>query len=165
MATPWAKVQFWCDCGPFRAQVWINKTFTELILPKNQKINNVIWFVLNNCRAQRWKFLLTFFPNVLEKSDYFVYLCIYFLILNRGNFIVKLWFGCHFFLGAKLSVLLCWCQIVLVPNCPVPNCPGAKLSWCQIVRCQIVRCQIVLPPYFFVENFFLKKNFQKLIKW
>ena len=40
-----------------------------------------------------------------------------------------------------------WCQIVLVPNCPVPNCPGAKLSWCQIVRCQIVRCQIVLPPY------------------
>ena len=42
--------------------------------------------------------------------------------------------------------LLCWCQIVLVPNCPVPNCPGAKLSWCQIVRCQIVRCQIVLPP-------------------
>ena len=27
-----------------------------------------------------------------------------------------------------------WCQIVLVPNCPVPNCPGAKLSWCQIVH-------------------------------
>ena len=27
-----------------------------------------------------------------------------------------------------------WCQIVLVPNCPVPNCPGAKLSGCQIVR-------------------------------
>ena len=39
-----------------------------------------------------------------------------------------------------------WCQIVLVPNCPVPNCPGAKLSWCQIVRYQIVRGQIVLPP-------------------
>ena len=55
-----------------------------------------------------------------------------------------------------------WCQIVLVPYCPVPNCPGAilsgcqivrfyylgaklsdLLSWCQIVRCQIVRCQIV----------------------
>ena len=75
--------------------------------------------------------------------------------------IVKLEFGCNFFLGAKLSALLCWCQIVLVPNCPfllcwcqivlvpncpVPDCPGAKLSWCQIVRCQIVRCQIVLPP-------------------
>ena len=43
--------------------------------------------------------------------------------------------------------LLCWCQIVRVPNCPVPNCPGAKLSWCQIVQCQIVRCQIVLPPF------------------
>merc|ERR1711884_71482 len=27
-----------------------------------------------------------------------------------------------------------WCQIVLVPNCPVPNYPGAKLSRCQIVR-------------------------------
>ena len=27
-----------------------------------------------------------------------------------------------------------WCQIVLVPNCPVPNCPGAKLSGCQIVH-------------------------------
>ena len=27
-----------------------------------------------------------------------------------------------------------WCQIVLVPNCPVPNCPGAKMSGCQIVH-------------------------------
>ena len=26
--------------------------------------------------------------------------------------------------GAKLSgAKLSWCQIVLVPNCPVPNCP------------------------------------------
>ena len=55
--------------------------------------------------------------------------------------------------GAKLSgAKLSWCQIVLVPNCPL------LLSWCQIVRfyylgaklsallswCQIVRCQIVL---------------------
>ena len=54
--------------------------------------------------------------------------------------------------GAKLSgAKLSWCQIVLVPNCPL------LLSWCQIVRfyylgaklspllswCQIVRCQIV----------------------
>ena len=28
MATPWAKVQFWCDCVPFRAQVWVKKLFT-----------------------------------------------------------------------------------------------------------------------------------------
>ena len=60
--------------------------------------------------------------------------------------------------GAKLSgAKLSWCQIVLVPNCPLllSWCQivcfyylGAKLSallsWCQIVRCQIVRCQIVL---------------------
>ena len=59
--------------------------------------------------------------------------------------------------GAKLSgAKLSWCQIVLVPNCPLllSWCQivrfyylGAKLSallsWCQIVRCQIVRCQIV----------------------
>ena len=50
---------------------------------------------------------------------------------------VKLLFGCHFFFGAKLSALLCWCQIVLVPNCPcqivlVPNCPGAKLSGAKL---------------------------------
>ena len=60
--------------------------------------------------------------------------------------------------GAKLSgAKLSWCQIVLVPNCPLllSWCQivrfyylGAKLSpllsWCQIVQCQIVRCQIVL---------------------
>ena len=34
----------------------------------------------------------------------------------------------------NLVMLNVWCQIVLVPNCPVPNCPGAKLSGCQIVR-------------------------------
>ena len=62
--------------------------------------------------------------------------------------------------GAKLSgAKLSWCQIVLVPNCPLllSWCQivrfyylGAKLSpllsWCQIVQCQIVRCQIVLSP-------------------
>ena len=31
--------------------------------------------------------------------------------------------------GAKLSgAKLSWCQIVLVPNCPVPNCPTTELS-------------------------------------
>merc|ERR1712012_301853 len=75
-------------------------------------------------------------------------------------------------MGAKLSgAKLSWCQIVLVPNCPLllSWCQivcfyylGAKLSpllsWCQIVCCyylgaklspllsccQIVLCQIVL---------------------
>ena len=43
-----------------------------------------------------------------------------------------------------------WCQIVLVPNCPVPYCPGAKLSWCQIVHfyylCVKLSAFIILVP-------------------
>ena len=72
--------------------------------------------------------------------------------------------------GAKLSgAKLSWCQIVLVPNCPL------LLSWCQIVRfyylgaklspllswCQIVRCQIVLQSksgtIFFISNIYIPK--------
>ena len=77
--------------------------------------------------------------------------------------------------GAKLSgAKLSWCQIVLVPNCPLllSWCQivrfyylGAKLSpllsWCQIVRCQIVRCQIVLQSksgtIFFISNIYIPK--------
>ena len=76
---------------------------------------------------------------------------------------------------AKLSdAKLSWCQIVLVPNCPLllSWCQivrfyylGAKLSpllsWCQIVRCQIVRCQIVLQSksgtIFFISNIYIPK--------
>ena len=114
-----------------------------------------LWCVRVPCWARRWrrrKKIIDFFLNVLKKVV--VLCCIYFLIHYRGNFIVKLWFGCHFFLGAKLSVLLCWCLIVLflilVPNCPfsyfgakLSVCLfGAKLSvllhisWCKIVRVQ-----------------------------
>merc|ERR1711973_1011532 len=72
--------------------------------------------------------------------------------------------------GAKLSgAKLSWCQIVLVPNCPL------LLSWCQIVHfyylgaklspllswCQIVRCQIVLQSksgtIFFISNIYIPK--------
>ena len=95
---------------------------------------------------------------------------LYFSRLYRENDIVKLIFGRNFFLGAKLSVSLCWCQVVLVPNCPfsylgaklsvclfgaklsectilvpnslVQNCLSAKLSSRHIFRCQIVPCQI-----------------------
>ena len=35
-----------------------------------------------------------------------------------------------------------WCQIVLVPNCPVPNCPGVKLSECQIVHFYYLKSSI-----------------------
>ena len=38
------------------------------------------------------------------------------------------------FIKFNFNISNVWCQIVLVPNCPVPNCPGAKLSWCQIVH-------------------------------
>ena len=57
-----------------------------------------------------------------------------------------------FFLGAKLSVLLCWCQIVLVPNCPVPNCPFL-LYWCQFVR--VPNCPVPNCP---TTNFFSSEN-------
>merc|ERR1711873_2730 len=83
--------------------------------------------------------------------------------------------GTFFCPGAKLSgAKLSWCQIVLVPNCPLllSWCQivrfyylGAKLSpllsWCQIVRCQIVRCQIVLQSksgtIFFISNIYIPK--------
>ena len=34
LATLWAKVQFWCDCVPFRAQVWIRKFLLRLFCQK-----------------------------------------------------------------------------------------------------------------------------------
>ena len=41
------------------------------------------------------------------------------------------------FYNVQLTIPIVLCQIVWVPNCPVPNCLGAKLSvlyyWCQIV--------------------------------
>ena len=74
--------------------------------------------------------------------------------------------------GAKLSgAKLSWCQIVLVPNCPLllSWCQivrfyylGAKLSallsWCQIFRCQIVRCQIVWCQIVLQSREFLAEN-------
>ena len=78
-----------------------------------------------------WLFFLMFWKKGI------ILCCTYFLILYRGNFIVKLWFGCNFFLGAKLSgailsVLLCWCQIVRVPNCPGAKLSVAKLSCAKL---------------------------------
>ena len=35
LPTFWAKLQFWCDCVPFRTQIWIKKLFIKLVLPKN----------------------------------------------------------------------------------------------------------------------------------
>ena len=66
MATPWAKVQFCCDCVPFRAQVWIDKTFTKLILPK-KKIDNVNWFVLNKIQ--------NFCQHLLHRLSFSVFVC------------------------------------------------------------------------------------------
>merc|ERR1711889_32256 len=67
--------------------------------------------------------------------------------------------------GAKLSgAKLSWCQIVLVPNCPL------LLSWCQIVRFYYLGaklspllswCQIVLQSksgtIFFISNIYIPK--------
>ena len=72
-------------------------------------------------------FFMDFFPNILKKKKNFI-LFDYLEEIILSNYNLKV-----FFLSAKLSVVLCWCQIVLVPNCPVPNCPmpncpGVKLS-------------------------------------
>ena len=67
--------------------------------------------------------------------------------------------------GAKLSLCqIVWCQIVLVPNCPL------LLSWCQIVRFYYLGaklspllswCQIVLQSksgtIFFISNIYIPK--------
>ena len=85
-----------------------------------------------------------------------------------------------FFLGAKLSILLCWwkivrcqiirfyyvgaklsgaklswCQIVLVPNCPVPNfpvpkCPSTLLTSEKAVFCKFNSINILLRALFLV---------------
>ena len=89
----------------------------------------------------------------VQKSCFFT---IWHTITPKLNFCPKCFQKCS--IRFNLIILNVWCQIVLVPNCPLPNCPGAKLSGCQIVRfyylgaklsdllswCQIVRCQIVL---------------------
>ena len=66
-------------------------------------------------------FFMDFFSQYFEEKKIIVFWFdllrkIEEIILSNDNLKV-------FFLSAKLSVLLCWCQIVLVPNCPVPNCP------------------------------------------
>merc|ERR1712011_43023 len=57
--------------------------------------------------------------------------------------------------GAKLS----WCQIVRFYYLGAKLSP--LLSWYQIVRCQIVRCQIVLQSksctIFFISNIYIPK--------
>ena len=68
----------------------------------------------------------------------------------------------------NLIISNAWCQIVLVPNCPVaklstfiilvPNCP-LSLSWCQIV------CFIILVPNCPEPNCPTIKNPASLIFW
>ena len=103
--------------------------------------------------GQRWRkktFNRLFFSTFWKKREsFFVFL--YFL-----RYIEDIKLSNH-----NLDVFFSWCQIVLVPNCPVPNCPFFN-SWCQIVRCQIVRvpncllfiswCQIVRCQIVWVPN-------------
>ena len=56
-----------------------------------------------------------------------------------------------------------WCQIVLVPNCPVPNCPGAKLSWCQIVL--VPNCPLLLSWCQIVRFYYLGAKLSALLSW
>merc|ERR1711978_378678 len=54
------------------------------------------------------------------------------LVVARGLYLARHLFTLSFKFNLIISNV--WCQIVLVPNCPVPKCPGAKFSWCQIVH-------------------------------
>ena len=56
-----------------------------------------------------------------------------------------------------------WCQIVLVPNCPVPNCPGAKLSWCQIVL--VPNCPLLISWCQIVLFYYLGAKLSALLSW
>ena len=93
-------------------------------------------------------YLLIFWQNKFSKKFFYPYLCPKgHTITPKLNFCPKCCQKCS--IKFNLIISNVWCQIVLVPNCPVPNCPGAKLSRCHIVRvpncpfllswCQIVR--------------------------
>ena len=91
----WAFVKLWCVCLPCRAQRWRTIIFNGLFPPTFWiKRNNFVFFF----------YFLRYIEEIILSNWR-----IFFLVPN-----------CLFhYFGAKLS----WCQIVLVPNCPLPNCP------------------------------------------
>ena len=87
-------------------------------------------------------YLLICWQSKFGKKFFYPYLCPKgHTITPKLNFCPKCCQKCFFKFNLIISNV--WCQIVLVPNCPVPNCPGAKLSGCQIVHFYFFWCQIV----------------------
>ena len=108
-----------------------------------EMLTKILYFVQN--KSFNIIYILISWQNKFDKKFFYPYLCLRgHTIRPKLNFCPKCCQKCS--IKFNLIISNVWCQIVLVPNCPVPNCPGAKLSGCQIVRCQIVQCQIVLPP-------------------
>ena len=78
-------------------------------------------------------YLLIFWKNKFGKKFFYTYLCSkVHTITPKLNFCPKCCQKCVFKFNSIISNV--WCQIVLVPNCPVPNCLGAKFSGWQIVH-------------------------------
>ena len=94
-------------------------------------LTKILYFVQN--KSFNIIHLLIFWKKSLVKSFFYPYLCPRgHTITPKLNFCPKCCQKCS--IRFNLIISNVWCQIVLVPNCPVPNCPGAKLSWCQIVH-------------------------------
>ena len=117
-------------------------------------LTKILYFVKN--KSFKIIYILIFWQNKFDKKFFYPYLC------PRGHTITPKLNFCQICcqkcsIRFNLIISNVWCQIVLVPNCPVSNCPGAKLSGCQIVRFYIAvpncpffiavpncpRCQIV----------------------
>ena len=118
-----------------------------------EMLTKILYFVQN--KSFNIIYLLICWQSKFGKKFFYPYLC------PKGHTITpKLDFcpKCCQKWSIKFNLIISnvWCQIVLVPNCPVPNCPGAKLSGCQIVHFYYLGAKlsafIILvpncPPYY-----------------
>ena len=129
-----------------------------------EMLTKILYFVQN--KSFNIIYLLICWQSKFGKKFFYPYLCL------KGHTITpKLDFcpKCCQKWSIKFNLIISnvWCQIVLVPNCPVPNCPGAKLStfiilvpncplllsWCQIVpfiilvpNCPVPNCPVPNCP-------------------
>ena len=94
-------------------------------------LTKILYFVQN--KSFNIIYLLICWQSKFSKKFFYPYLCPKgHTITPKLNFCPRCCQKCS--IKFNLIISNVWCQIVLVPNCPVPNCPGAKLSWCQIVH-------------------------------
>ena len=94
-------------------------------------LTKILYFVQN--KSFNIIYLLICWQSKFGKKFFYPYLCPKgHTITPKLNFCPKCCQKCS--IKFNLIISNVWCQIVLVPNCPVPNCLGAKLSGWQIVH-------------------------------